>query len=60
LITTEAEIKHKKACLRRHYEQMTFGQAKRLISELEPRHRETIKSKRFKKRINLAKGYDFI
>ena len=51
---------HRKACLRRHYENMDIMRAKRLKSELEPRNKPTAASKRFIKRINFAKGYQFL
>ena len=50
----------RKACLRRHYENMTYSTARRLLSELSKNGKETAKSKRFKKRINYAKGYEFL
>jgi len=47
-------------CLRRHYENMDIMRAKKLKAELEPKNKPTTKSKIFVKRINYAKGYDFL
>lgn len=51
---------HRKDCLRRHYEDMDIVRARLLRSELEPKGKRTTKSKIFTKRINCAKGFNFI
>lgn len=52
---TPEQIQHKKACLRRHYENMTKGQVLGLKSELTKK-----KYLILVKRVNYAKGYQFI
>lgn len=48
-------IQHKKACLRRHYENMTKERAYKVMSELNKSAKRI-----FKKRVNHAKGYEFL
>lgn len=56
----ESILSHKKACLRRYYENMDKFKALNIKAGLERHGRPTAKSKRFIKRINCAKGYSFI
>jgi hypothetical protein len=47
---------YRKECLRRHYENMDKPRALRVLSELKTKNAKRV----FKKRINYAKGYEFI
>lgn len=50
------EQQHRKACLRRHYESMDKLRANKVLDELKTK----AEKQRFIKRINYAKGYEFI
>ena len=53
-MTPEQEQEHKRACLRRHYENMTMGRVLRLKSQLSKKRYMVLV-----KRVNHAKGYEF-
>jgi len=49
--------RHRKECLRRHYENMPLDKAKRLKSKFSNNGSPTEMQRKFIKRINAAKGY---
>ena len=51
---------HKKKCVNDYYKSMSIQTAYSIKRELLNRNRPSIKSKLFVKRINEAKGYEFI
>ena len=56
----QAILTHKKQCLRNHYYNLDKGQALTIKSSLQRYGKSTEKSKKFIKRVNYARGYEFI